>query len=92
MASGQDSIQNLLTEPQLKTLIGNFIKNNPDNPNVVELKKLDVNEDFLVKLGKAMGSKEGLGAVADYMENKQLFLNFLPEQRIGPLLLRIYIQ
>lgn len=64
------SIQNLLAEPQLKELIGDYIKNNPNNPNVVKLNRLGVKEDKLVDLAKRLGSKEGLNALADYMEEK----------------------
>ncbi|MCT4634789.1 MAG: hypothetical protein N4A31_00895 [Rickettsiales bacterium] len=65
-----ESIQSFFADPQLKKLIGDFIRNNPSNPNVVELNRLGVKEEKLAEFAKRIGNKEGLNALADYMEDK----------------------
>jgi hypothetical protein len=65
-----ESIQSFFADPQLKKLIGDFIRNNPSNPNVVELNRLGVKEEKLAELAKRIDNKEGLNALADYMEDK----------------------
>lgn len=65
-----ESIQSFFQGPQLKELIGDFIRNNPSNPNVVELNRLGIKEEKLVEFAKMIGTKKGLSALADYMQNK----------------------
>lgn len=75
------SIQDLLADPQLKGLIGDYIKNNPDNSNVIELNRLGIKEDKLVDFAKRLGSQEGLNALADYMERKITLTKLVAETK-----------